>query len=318
MKKTSILNFSTGYTSYILNADYFGFVFNIKKRGDMKNQRQPEVFMQSDSIKTHLTKLFSKIFKSCGYDEKYGRVDYAKPSDSGQFRCEGCLPAAATSEQDPCVIAHRIAEEVNNLKIFQDISIGGSGLITIRVADAYLASFLGKLQQDKRLGVPISSPPKKVVVDFGGPNVAKPMHVGHLRSTIIGDCLQRLMRFMGDSVTSDIHLGDWGLQMGMLIKELEQKNPNLSYFDPSFSSDYPETSPVTIAELAKLYSAASKRCMSNADDLAKAHRATVDLQNKRRGFYALWRHFVGVSEKALRRDFDELGVRFDQWFSERR
>jgi arginyl-tRNA synthetase len=196
------------------------------------------------------------------------------------------------------------------------LSIAGPGFINITLQDTFLAVSANRLLADPRLGVPEKPNPHTVIVDFGGPNVAKPMHVGHLRSTIIGDCLQRLIRFLGDKVISDIHLGDWGTQMGMLICELQRRQPDLPYFDEKPHGSYPAEPPITLAALEEMYPTASKRCKSDDAAMLEAVRATAQLQRGRPGYVALWEHFASLSVSELKRDFGSLGVAFDQWLGE--
>ena len=184
--------------------------------------------------------------------------------------------------------------------------------------DAYLAKHLAAQGSDRAFGVPVPAQPQKVLVDFGGPNVAKPMHVGHLRSAIIGDCLQRLQRRLGHTVLSDVHLGDWGTQMGMLIEAVKEEQPGLPYFDEAQKGRYPSESPVSLDDLERLYPAMSARCKEDAALAEKARLAVRDLQAGRPGYYALWRHFVDESIKALRADFGLLGIQFDLWYGESR
>jgi arginyl-tRNA synthetase len=169
---------------------------------------------------------------------------------------------------------------------------------------------------DDRTGAGTASAPKTVMLDFGGPNVAKPMHVGHLRSAVIGDCLQRLLAFRGHKTISDVHLGDWGLQMGHLVTELEDEQPGLVYFDSGFTGPYPDTSPVTIEDLSRLYPQASARAKDDAERNARSQKATAELQAGRPGYRALLAHFIAVSILALKADYEALGVSFDLWKGE--
>ncbi len=263
-----------------------------------------------------LTALLSQAFVSCGLDPRHSRVIISDRPDLGQFQCNGALAAAKALKKNPRAIAEAVIAALPDREIFSDISIAGAGFINLTITDEFLASHMREMTGDGRLGCLKSSQPKNVIVDFGGPNVAKPMHVGHLRSTIIGDCLQRLFRFMGDNVTSDIHLGDWGLQMGMLICELKRRQPELPYFDASHAGPYPGESPVTIDDLEEMYPVASARCKGDENEMEAARAATAELQQGRPGYRALWGHFVAVSVSALKSDFGRLGVSFDLWRGE--
>jgi arginyl-tRNA synthetase len=270
----------------------------------------------SISLIGKLTAIFSRAFESCGLDPRLSRVIISDRSDLGQFQCNGALAAARAEKKNPRSIAQAVIEAVQDREIFSDISIAGAGFINMSLTDSFLASHMREMTDDDRLGCARTSQPKNIIIDFGGPNVAKPMHVGHLRSTIIGDCLQRLLRFTGDDVTSDIHLGDWGLQMGMLICELRRSRPHLPYFDACYAGAYPDETPVSIDDLEEMYPVASARCKSDEREMEAARAATADLQQGRLGYRALWKHFVSVSVNALKDDFGRLGVTFDLWRGE--
>lgn len=270
------------------------------------------------SIKNLLTALFSDAFAACGVDRKFGEVVLSQRPDLSQFQCNGALPAARALGQNPRELAEKVLANLNNEELFADLSLAGPGFINITLQDQYLADYLQSMQADARMLCSSKRTPNTVIIDFGGPNVAKAMHVGHLRSSIIGDSLQRLFRFVGDTVTSDIHLGDWGTQMGMLICELKRRQPELVYFDKAYPGPYPETAPVTIADLEEMYPIASSRCKADEQELQAALQATVELQQGRPGYRALWQHFCAISIAALQRDFAALGINFDCWFGESR
>lgn len=268
------------------------------------------------SLLTTLTSIFEEAFAAQGLDRAFGEVNVSQRPDLGQFQCNGALPAAKASKQNPRAIAQAIVDGLKDRPIFADLSLAGPGFINISLTGEYLAEWINAASADNRLGCAPVEKRRNVVLDFGGPNVAKAMHVGHLRSSIIGDSLQRLFRFAGDAVTSDIHFGDWGTQMGMLITELRRHQPDLLYFDPDFTGPYPETSPIAIDDLEALYPQASARCKGDAEAMEQARIATMELQQGRPGYVALWRHFVSVSTAALKRDFGALGVQFDLWLGE--
>jgi arginyl-tRNA synthetase len=239
-----------------------------------------------------------------------GQVSLSDRPDLCQFQCNGALAAAKATKSNPREIAGRIAARLKSDARFAKVEIAGPGFINLDLSDAALAGFLAKA------GAPDTGKGKSLVIDFGGFNIAKPLHVGHLRSTIIGDCLQRLFRANGWKVVSDVHLGDWGLQMGQLISEIELRGLAPVYFDANFTGPYPEVSPVTMEDLEELYPAASAACKADPARLERARRATVALQDGRPGYRALWRHFVKVSERGLSRETASLGVRFDLWNGE--
>jgi len=272
------------------------------------------------SLKQHLSTIFSDAFEAYGLDRKYGEVVISNRPDLGQFQCNGALAAAKATanghKQNPRAIAQGVIDRLRDQNNFGQVLLAGPGFINISLSDEFLAAYVQGIAHDERLGCAPVAQPRQVVIDFGGPNVAKPMHVGHLRPSIIGDSLQRLYRFMGDQVMSDIHLGDWGVQMGMLICELARRRPDLPYFDPAYTGPYPVEPPVAILDLQEMYPTASARCKQNEQELAAALQATVELQQGRPGYRALWRHFVDVSVKDLKEDFDSLGITFDLWLGE--
>lgn len=272
-----------------------------------------------DSLKTLLTEILSNAFESCGYDSGYARVLDSQRPDLGQFQCNGALAAAKTINANPRDIALKIVGIIEKDKRLNNISIAGPGFINLSVNDDFLASHINEMaKDDQRAGCPVASTPRTIVIDFGGPNIAKPMHVGHLRSAIIGDCLQRLFRFYGENVISDNHMGDWGTQMGMLICELKKRRPELPYFDDKKKPPFPDSSPVSIAELEEIYPAASGLCKSSPDAMSDALKATTELQNGNPGYKALWEHFVRISVAELKNDFSTLGIHFDHWLGESR
>ncbi|HSM55983.1 MAG TPA: arginine--tRNA ligase [Candidatus Sulfomarinibacteraceae bacterium] len=271
------------------------------------------------AITEKLSSLFGQAFAASGYDEVYGEVVPSNRPDLSDFQCNGALPAASEYQKNPREIAQQVVDALDpqtREETFSEISLAGPGFINIRLSDRFLAQHIGEMSQDERLGVPLVRRPRNVVLDFGGANVAKRMHIGHLRPTIIGDSLQRLFRFRGDNVVSDIHMGDWGLQMGMLIKEIEHRQPDLPYFDADYTGPYPEESPVDMDDLQEIYPAASERTKTDPEALEAARLATKDLQDGRPGYRALWQHIVDVSIEALKEDFERLDVTFDLWMGE--
>lgn len=268
------------------------------------------------SLLSTLSDIFGAAFEAQGLEKHYGEVVVSQRPDLGQFQCNGALAAAKAAKQNPRAIAQAVLEAVQGNSAIAELSLAGPGFINITLADAYVEQRTNALRGDERLGCPPVAQPKNVVIDFGGPNVAKAMHVGHLRSSIIGDSIQRIFRFMGDNVTSDVHLGDWGTQMGMLITELQRTTPDLPYFDANYTGPYPSESPISIADLEALYPQASARAKSDEAAAAAARVATAELQQGRPGYRALWQHFVAISKAALQRDFASLGVFFDLWLGE--
>ena len=263
-----------------------------------------------------LSAVAGAAFAAEGLPAELGLVQRSDRPDLAQFQCNGALPAAKAAKANPREIAQKIAGRLKANAVFSKIEIAGPGFINLDVTDAALAVRTAAIAKDSKLGAPQTGKDKTVVMDFGGPNVAKPMHVGHLRSAIIGDCLQRLFRANGWTVFSDVHLGDWGLQMGQLISEIEHRKLAPVYFDAAFKGPYPEQSPVTMDDLEELYPAASAACKADPARLDEARKATAELQAGRPSYRALWQHFVNVSEAGLSREYGSLGIKFDLWKGE--
>jgi arginyl-tRNA synthetase len=268
------------------------------------------------SFTAQLSDVAGSVFKEQGLDPAFGQVIVSGRPDLGQFQCNGALAAAKAAKQNPRAIAEKVAEALKANPIFRDVSLAGPGFINLSVTDDYLAQAMNRVAGDARLGQPVKAKPEVVVLDYGGPNIAKPMHVGHLRAAIIGDSIRRIFKFVGDETIGDVHMGDWGLQMGMLISELEIRRPDLSYFDAKFTGPYPSESPVTLAELEEMYPKASGDCKADPARLERARLATAELQEGRPGYRAVWQHFFDISVDAMKRDYGNLGVYFDLWKGE--
>ena len=268
------------------------------------------------SITGLLSQIVSDAFAAEGLPPDAGQVAVSGRPDLAQFQCNGALAAAKAARRPPRQIAEAVAAALRGQAVFSDVSVAGPGFINLSVTDAFLADQANAIAADPRLGVPAKPRPATVVLDFGGPNIAKPMHVGHLRATILGDCLQRLCKFVGDETISDVHMGDWGLPMGQLIDEIALRRPDLPYLDGASSGPYPAESPVSMDDLEKLYPAASAACREDPERLDAARRATAELQAGRPGYRALWQHFIDVSIAGMRREFDSLGVHFDLYNGE--
>jgi len=268
------------------------------------------------SLLAELSAIAGGAFAAEGFDPALGAVQVSDRPDLAQFQCNGALAAARAAKSPPRPIAERIAARLREEAIFAKVELAGPGFINLDVTDWALAQRIAAMASDERLGAPDAGQGKTLVIDFGGPNIAKPMHVGHLRASIIGDSLQRLFRANGWHVLSDVHLGDWGLPMGQLISEIGHRNLAPIYFDANYSGPYPEESPVTMQELEELYPAASAACKSDPARLDEARAATAELQAGRPGYRALWRHFFEVSEQGLKREFASLGICFDLWKGE--
>lgn len=272
------------------------------------------------SLQQALSRTVAGAFVAAGHDPRYGQVVESNRPDLAQFQCNGALEAAKRRGENPRELAQRIIDALSTAPEararFRKLDIAGPGFINIDLTDDYLAGHAAEAARDPRLGFDPAARPVAILIDYGGANIAKPMHVGHLRSSIIGESLKRIARFAGHDVESDVHLGDWGLQMGMLITELARRRPELPYFDPAKTDGFPKDSPVSIADLQELYPEASQRANEDAAVMDAARAATQELQSGRPGYRALWRHFVAVSVAELRPDFAALGIEFDSWLGE--
>lgn len=269
-----------------------------------------------NSLTQELARIFGDAFVEHGFAANYGKVTPSDRPDLSQFQCNGALAAAKQIGHNPRALAEKIVQRVAQNNIFEEVSIAGPGFINIKLADDYLVRYVMRMVEDKTLGCPTAVEPQTIIVDYGGANIAKPLHVGHLRSAIIGECLKRLARFIGHTVIGDIHLGDWGLQMGMIISELERRQPDLPYFDPTFTGPYPQEPPFTISDLEEIYPAVSQRAKTDEQVLEAARQATFELQKGRKGYRALWQHIYNVSVADLKNDYDRLNIHFDLWLGE--
>ncbi|MCY3771597.1 MAG: arginine--tRNA ligase [Gemmatimonadetes bacterium] len=263
-----------------------------------------------------LTVVFSDAFASAGYDPGYGEVRVSDRPDLCQFQCNGALAAARQYRGNPRQIAQNVVDSISAADVFDDLSLAGPGFINIVLKDEFVAAHIQEVYEDERLGCKTVTAPGRILVDYGGPNVAKPLHVGHLRAAIIGESIVRICRFVGHEVIGDVHLGDWGLQMGLIIEGLRDRRPDLPYFDAGCSGPYPEASPVTIGDLEELYPQASEREKIDSEFAEAARQVTVDLQAGRPGYQALWQHFRDVSVDDLRQSYELLNIRFDLWLGE--
>ena len=258
----------------------------------------------------------AKAFAAAGYDEKYARVSISNRPDLCEYQCNGAMAAAKEYHKAPIMIANGVVEQLAGSEVFGEVQAVNPGFINMKINDAFLSSYLNGMEADERLGFEKAEHPKTIVIDYGGPNVAKPLHVGHLRSAIIGESVKRIARFAGHNVIGDVHLGDWGLQMGLIITELHERKPELCYFDENYDGAYPEEAPFTIAELEEIYPTASKRSKEDEPYKEAAMQATYELQHGRKGYQALLQHILNVSVTDLKRNYANLNVSFDLWKGE--
>ena len=257
-----------------------------------------------------------EAFEKAGYEKEFGTVTLSNRPDLCQYQCNGALAAAKKFKKAPIMIANDVVALLESSETFGEITAIMPGFINIKVSDAFLASYVNEMNQDDRFGCEKTENPRKVIIDYGGPNIAKPLHVGHLRSAIIGESIKRIGKFMGDEMIGDVHLGDWGLQMGLIITELKKRQPELVYFDENYTGEYPEEAPFTISELEEIYPYANAYSKEHPEYREEAMNATFLLQSGRRGYKALWNHILNVSIADLKRNYENLNVSFELWKKE--
>ncbi len=255
-------------------------------------------------------------FEKAGYEASYGKATLSNRPDLCEYQCNGAMAAAKTYRKAPIMIAQDVTAQLADCSLFDSVEAVKPGFINIRLSGEFLAEYMNGMAEDERLGVEKTDHPRKMILDYGGPNVAKPLHVGHLRSAIIGESLKRMGRYMGHEVIGDVHLGDWGLQMGLIITELQERKPDLVYFQEDYEGDYPQDPPFTISELEEIYPAASARSKEDEEYKARALEATHQLQLGRKGYRALWKHILQVSVTDLKKNYARLNVEFDLWKGE--
>lgn len=256
-------------------------------------------------------------FKNAGYDEELGQVAVSNRPDLCEFQCNGAMAGAKLYHKAPIQIATEVADKLSGNEVIESIEAVNPGFLNINISGKWLAGYLSDMTacEDGRLGLEVPEH-KTVIVDYGGANVAKPLHVGHLRSAVIGESIKRISRYMGHRTIGDVHLGDWGLQMGLVITELKERKPDLPYFDDSYEGEYPKDAPFTISELEEIYPTASGKSKEDEEYKKRAMEATAKLQSGVRGYRALWNHIMNVSKSDLKRNYDALNVTFDLWKGE--
>ena len=255
-------------------------------------------------------------FEKAGYDRSYARVTLSNRPDLCEYQCNGAMAGAKTYKKAPLMIANDVVELLKDSKLIKEIDAVKPGFINLKLNEEAVAAYLNQMTDNADLGLEKTDNPKKIVIDYGGPNVAKPLHVGHLRSAIIGESLKRIARKMGQEVLGDIHLGDWGYQMGLIITELGKRKPDLPYYDDSFEGEYPTEAPFTISELEEIYPTASGKAKEDDAYREEALHATYLLQNGHRGYTAIWNHIMNVSVTDLKKNYANLNVTFDLWKGE--
>ena len=257
-----------------------------------------------------------QAFKAAGYDASYAKVSLSNRPDLCEYQCNGAMAAAKAYKKAPIVIANDVVEKLTESKVFSEVSAVNPGFINLKLEAGFLADYLQKMQEDENLSIEKTAEPRKIMIDYGGPNVAKPLHVGHLRSAIIGESIKRMGRLMGHEVLGDVHLGDWGLQMGLIITELKVRKPELVYFDEAYEGEYPAEPPFTIGELEEIYPTASARSKEDEAYKEEAMQATYLLQHGHRGYQAVLHHILQVSVTDLKKNYERLSVSFDLWKGE--
>lgn len=255
-------------------------------------------------------------FEAAGYDRELGKVTLSNRPDLCEYQCNGAMAGAKLYKKAPIMIANEVAAKLESSEVFLEVSAVAPGFLNLKVKESFVSDYLKQMTQTEKFGLEMPEKPAKIIVDYGGPNVAKPLHVGHLRSAIIGESIKRIARYAGHDVIGDIHLGDWGLQMGLIITELQERQPELVYFDESYEGEYPKEAPFTISELEEIYPTASGKSKEDTAYKERAMEATFKLQSGVRGYRALWDHIIAVSVADLKKNYENLNVDFDLWKGE--
>ncbi len=267
-------------------------------------------------ILDHITEEMKQAFDACGYDASYAKVTLSNRPDLCEYQCNGAMAAAKAYKKKPIDIANDVVEKLQGSRVFEEVNAVMPGFINLKIGNEFLAGYMNGMRTAKKLGMDEVEKPETVIVDYGGANVAKPLHVGHLRAAVIGEAIKRMGRFVGHTVIGDVHLGDWGLQMGLIIEELKDRQPDLPYFDETFTGEYPKEAPFTISELEEIYPAASAKSKADEAFKERAQEATFKLQSGYAPYRAIWNHIMNVSLKDLKKNYSNLNVEFDLWKGE--
>ena len=263
-----------------------------------------------------ITEELEQAFVEAGYEKELAKVTLSNRPDLCEYQCNGAMAGAKKYHKAPFMIADEVVAKISKEECIREVESVKPGFINIKTNPEFVAEYLNQMVQSDKLGVDAEESPKMIMVDYGGPNVAKPLHVGHLRSAIIGESIKRITRFKGNKVVGDIHLGDWGYQMGLIITELKKRQPELPYFDDAFTGEYPEEAPFTISDLEEIYPAASAYAKEHEEYREEALQATFLLQNGKPGYRAIWKHIMNVSVSDLKKNYEKLNVEFDLWKGE--
>ena len=267
-------------------------------------------------ISDFIAEELAAAFEAAGYDRSYAKVTLSNRPDLCEYQCNGAMAGAKAYHKAPIMIAQDVVAKLEGSGCFCDVQAVNPGFINLKLDERFVADYLDEMEADENLGLNKTEDPNMIVIDYGGPNVAKPLHVGHLRSAIIGESVKRIARKMGHNVLGDIHLGDWGYQMGLIITELKERKPELPYFDENFKGEYPAEAPFTISELEEIYPTASGKAKEDEEYRERALHATYLLQNGHKGYTAIWNHIMHVSVNDLKKNYANLNVDFDLWKGE--
>lgn len=257
-----------------------------------------------------------QAFAAAGYDAELGRVTVSNRPDLCEYQCNGAMAGAKKYHKAPIMIANDVAEKLSDSKVFAEVQAVAPGFLNLKIKNSFFTDYLKEMEKADKFDLDKPEKPMKIVVDYGGANIAKPLHVGHIRSAVIGESVKRILRYCGHEVIGDVHLGDWGLQMGLVITELKERKPDLVYFDENYTGEYPTEAPFTISELEELYPTASKKSKEDPEYKAKAMDVTYKMQSGVRGYRAIWKHILNVSVADLKKNYGSLNVDFDLWKGE--
>ncbi len=268
------------------------------------------------NIREELTQLFEEAFTKAGYPAEYGRVTVSNRPDLCEYQCNGAMACAKAFKKAPIQIANEVLDNIADKSAFESIEAVMPGFINMKVSGGFVAASMNTMKSSPKFGLEAPEKVQTIVIDYGGANVAKPLHVGHLRPAVIGESVKRICQYAGHKTIGDAHLGDWGLQMGDIIEEVRDRKPDLPYFDENFKGEYPKEAPFTISELEEIYPCASKKTKEDPVFSARCHEATVKLQQGEPAYRALWQHIVNVSKVDLEKNYNNLDVHFDLWLGE--
>ncbi|MBE5879838.1 MAG: arginine--tRNA ligase [Lachnospiraceae bacterium] len=263
-----------------------------------------------------LSKEMGAAFERAGYAKELGKVTISNRPDLCEYQCNGAMAGAKQFHKAPMMIAQDVVKELEGSQVFEKVDFVAPGFLNLNVSGDLLKNYLNEMASDEKFGVPAPEKVRTIMIDYGGPNVAKPLHVGHLRSAVIGESVKRIARYMGHNVIGDIHLGDWGLQMGLIIAEVKLRQPDLVYFDETFNGEYPQEAPFTLSELEEIYPTASAKSKEDPAFKEEAMACTFKMQNGDPGYRALWKHIVSISVADLKKNYQNLNVEFDLWKGE--